>query len=498
MKNATIILGPPGTGKTTELLNLVDSYLAKNVDPRKIGFVSFTKKSVNEARARAAKRFNKDEKFFYYFRTIHSLAFNQLGMTRNDVMERKHYKEIGQMLGIIIKGKQATDCSVEELEKGDQLVFIESLSRMCCETLEETYHRMNLDFTIQELRLFRNTLDKYKKVNLLNDFTDMLTRFHAEGYKPQLDVLFVDEAQDLCPIQWRIIEQLSDNSEKTFIAGDDDQAIFRWSGADIDYFIGLSKDNQVRVLNQSYRLPIQIHKLSSKIVSQINNRNIKKYKPTDFNGNIQYINNLEDIDMSKGEWLILVRNTFMANSIIEHIRSCGYAYESQWKNSTDIESLKAAFCWEKLRLGKLASVSDVRLMMSYMSKRQYTKELSGLKSDQVISLAELDKRCQIRNKQSIWHEVLDKISFDDREYFISARKQGESLIKGARIKVSTIHGAKGGECENVVLFTDMSIKTYKEMMKNYDDEVRVFYVGITRSKKNLYIVSPNTNCYFTI
>ena len=72
---------------------------------------------MEEARARAAKRFNKDEKFFYYFRTIHSLAFTQLCMTRNDVMELRHYREIGNLLNIAIKGKKTTDCSVEELEK---------------------------------------------------------------------------------------------------------------------------------------------------------------------------------------------------------------------------------------------------------------------------------------------------------------------------------------------------------------------------------------------
>ena len=501
MKNTTIILGPPGTGKTTELLNLVDTYLEKNTDPRKIGFVSFTKKSVEEARARAAKRFNKDEKFFYYFRTIHSLAFTQLCMTRNDVMELKHYREIGNLLNITIKGKKTTDCSVEELEKGDQLVFVESLSRMCCEPLEDTYNKMNLDFSIEELILFKNTLDRYKKINLLNDFTDMLEKFYVSGYKPELEVLFVDEAQDLCPLQWRIIEQLTEKSKKTYIAGDDDQAIFRWSGADIDYFVSLPKYHETKVLDQSYRLPKKVHSLALEVIDQVRNRNLKEYKPTTFDGKLEFINSLDDIDLSEGEWLILVRNTFMANEIIEHLRSYGFPYESQWKSSRDIESLKAAFTWEKLRSGKEVLVEEVKEMLSYISQKKYLRTIRGRKSNELINMKVVMSACAFVDpniKDLPWYDALDRISFEDREYFISARKQGESLIKKPRIKVSTIHGAKGGECKNVVLFLDISSRTYREMMKNFDDEVRVFYVGITRAKENLYIVQPSTNTYFNI
>ena len=73
----TIILGPPGTGKTTTLLDLVDEFIKSGVDTKRIGYFSFTKKAANEAKQRAVEKFGLDEKDFPYFRTLHSLARQQ-------------------------------------------------------------------------------------------------------------------------------------------------------------------------------------------------------------------------------------------------------------------------------------------------------------------------------------------------------------------------------------------------------------------------------------
>ena len=56
----TIVLGPPGTGKTHTLLNQVEDYL-KNTDPDRIGYFAFTKKAANEAKSRAMDKFNYSE-----------------------------------------------------------------------------------------------------------------------------------------------------------------------------------------------------------------------------------------------------------------------------------------------------------------------------------------------------------------------------------------------------------------------------------------------------
>lgn len=459
----TILLGPPGTGKTTSLLSLLQESLDRGVRPSKIGFISFTKKAVGEAMERAQAKFSLSKDDLPYFRTIHSLAFRQTGLSPRDVMGPRHYREFAKSIGVEILGKNPEDGDVYELPHGDRLLFISGLARVRCEQLRKTWEEVGEDLDFWEVEQFSSSLAAYKGAHKLVDFTDMLATYESKGPFPELDVLFVDEAQDLSRLQWNIVRRMSEHAKEVYLAGDDDQAIFRWSGADIDTFINYP--GAQRVLDQSYRIPRPVQDFAGRFVSGLTARREKTFKPAPHPGTVVFESCLEDVDLSKGEWLVLVRNGYQTKDIEEHCRTSGFHYSCKGKSPSEGEALDAIRIWTRQQKGKEITQEEAGIVAKYRSKKA---------------------------QGGAWYDALDKLDLDDKDYFRSCLRRNELLTGRPRIRISTIHGAKGSEAQNVLLYTDMSLRTYEGMQKDPDSEARVFYVGATRAKENLHVMQPQT------
>ena len=138
----------------------------------------------------------------------------------------------------------------------------------------------------------------------------------------------------------------------------------------------------------------------------------------------------------------------------------------------------------------------------------FTKVLNYLKVRLPNSLEKFDFDTNITYETALrhipnlpneyWYDVFTAISVDERSYIRAMLRRGEKITKEPRIRLSTIHAAKGGEAENVILLTDISSRVYKSFQDNPDDESRVFYVGLTRAKENLYLIEPQTQKYFPL
>ena len=94
----------------------------------------------------------------------------------------------------------------------------------------------------------------------------------------------------------------------------------------------------------------------------------------------------------------------------------------------------------------------------------------------------------IVDKNATWFQALDKIPYGKVMYIRQLMKRGINIWQKPQIEISTIHGAKGGEADNVVLLLDLSRKSEEALINNPDDEHRVFYVGATCAKKELWLV----------
>lgn len=466
------VIGPPGTGKTRRLLNEVHKYVQKDIPLDKIGYFAFTRKAAGEARERfLAKNEDLTKKDIKYFQTLHSLAFNNLGLKEENVMQEGNYKAIGETCGIQIKYAAHETNNFNGIFSSDsEYLSLINLARVKQIPVEDQFDlNEHLTWiTREKITAIEKEINYYKKTYGLIDFTDMIAKFLKQDKLkiPQFKVIFVDEAQDLSLIQWAMINKIEkDTGCDVWIAGDDDQAIFGWAGADVDSFIKWK--GRELLLDQSQRVPSLIQQKALGVINRIYyNRIQKNYLPKDIPGNIYQRYKLNDIDMTKGDWLILTRTKSLWKPIPPFLKRKGLYFNTVEGNSIGKTLYEDIQTWNEFKQG----------LTPPEIKRQRLEEVTGEKNFN-INLS--------------WDAAFKNIALTKREYMRSMLDNEEDLSKPPRIKVSTIHGAKGGEATNVVLFLNQTTNTIKGSKKSQakeEEEFRVWYVGITRTMENLFLI----------
>ena len=239
---AKLILGPPGCGKTTRLIAEIRDALAQGAHPSRIGVISFTRKAIEEMVTRACAEFNLDPKDFPYMRTSHSFGFRGLGLQPQDIMNKEDYENVGREIGLTFEGNMSN-----ALEDGMPLVTIGGSGAKYLQMIDRARLRM-VDFQREfndegdwnmffpKLEQLAGQLEEYKRAANKYDYVDMIEKYIEIGETPALDYLFIDEAQDFTPLQWEMAKKIAAASDQVFIAGDDDQAIHRWTGVDVELF----------------------------------------------------------------------------------------------------------------------------------------------------------------------------------------------------------------------------------------------------------------------
>ena len=471
------IFGTAGAGKTTFLINKVDELFKSGVRPEEICFVSFTKKAVEEMVERMVKKFPQyKEDQFSYFKTLHALCYSFAD--NKNILQQKDLIKIAKDMGLEVSNYQSSE-EGGGTKQGDKVITIESLSRLRMVSLEQQWKDCNLDdCPLRIVNKWSANLQKYKQENGKVDFTDLLYKYNA-GALRDVKHFIIDEAQDFSPLQWSVVDKMSKNCEKVYLAGDDDQAIYNWAGADVDYILNVKAEEET-ILDKTYRLPKQIYNVSRRILKNVKNRKPKEHEPDRDDGRIIREDSFDSVKFdAQQDYLILVRNRFQISAVVKRLEELGLPYTAYNKSSTDCKEIKAIVAWERFRKTGELPYKDFEVIQGYSTF------LKKCKKDSIPD-----------NVKREWFKVMNLMPVSRSSYFRNLLSNGYKFRHEPKIKVSTIHQAKGGESDNVILLTDMSGTTHKNI--NTEDEHRVWYVAVSRAKKNLTIIREQSNKYYKI
>lgn len=479
-----LVLGGPGTGKTYRLLQIMEEELNRGIPPERIAFVSFTRKAAREAAERAAKKFGWPKSAFPYCRTIHSLGHQELGVLPGQVVNPSKLKEFGKFVACKISDK---DGNPHSKEVGDRAINMLSYSRATGLSLRAVWELNGRGMTWPWIEWFEESYQAFKKSRCLVDFSDMLGDYVRQGQPIPVDVAIIDEAQDLSRLQWKFVKKAFSEAQKIYVAGDDMQAIFVWNGADIDTFLNLKADTK-EVIPKSYRLAPDVLGYSERVINRVRSRYKKSFAPaTDRAGRVCRHNYLNTIPFdAPGSWLLLARTNYQLRQFEKHMRLSGYLYSTKYGRSINEKEIDAAFAFEDARAGKTLNGKDANLVLKMAGEEERFSEMDSVRFSD-LGLPNL-----------LWHEVLLRIPFGQRSYYLSALNRGGKLRGKPRFHIGTIHSVKGGEADHVAIISDMTDTVYEGYRENPDAEFRTWYVGITRTRGNLHILNPRQPKHYPI
>ena len=495
----TIIPGPPGTGKTWTLVN---TYLAKEInglhtDPKKIVYVTFSNAAADVA----------NEKIKYpllYISTLHHLGTRECKIdTTTQLLKDRKWKQFTSQSQICkgMKFETKRDIYGNTVHQNPHMKIISYSRSKKIDLMEaalqlDLHHSVDLWLTEQ----INEDLKSYKEQTGMVEFSDMITQFVKEDKRLALDAVFLDEAQDLSPLQWDMFFHIEEQCKRSYIAGDDDQTIYGFQGADPSIFINLKGtfDNQV----YSHRVPRKIHAKALEILKHINERLDKPWEARDEEGTYKENCLLTDFNFRSDEWMILAQTNAQLKEPAQFLNDLNLRYKGGQNELLPADLLRAYRIWTRLNDGASVSGEEAQhVIKNFLRKKQVKHGFGeGKLLDKVftVTLEELQKDHGLLVAGS-WEHL--HMSDEQKNYIKLLLKNGDNLITDSKIELSTIHGAKGRECKNVILYIDFGSEDENDFLareadKDPDKIHRLFFVGVTRAKQNLYIMeSTQTNFY---
>ncbi len=277
-----LVIAGPGSGKTRVITYRIAALIDSGIKPYNICAITFTNKAANEMKQRAIAL---GASAGAHISTFHSLCVRILRQYADRAGIKPSfsiYDESDQSRCI----KQAVkDCELDATNFPPARV-LEHISKL-------KNNLMDVDFFKAQADNFRTeTIAKiyayYQRIlaehNAL-DFDDLLmkTAFLLQNFPDvcselgnRFKFLLIDEYQDTNHAQYKIAKALASQHNNICAAGDPDQSIYRWRGADIRNILDFEKDWPDAIivkLEENFRSRPEILKIADKLI--VNNQNRK-------------------------------------------------------------------------------------------------------------------------------------------------------------------------------------------------------------------------------
>lgn len=528
-------IGGAGTGKTRQAIEILQKAMERPEvagNPFALGFSSFTRAARTTAAARAAEAWGvpqTDLERLGWFKTAHAVAYRVIGVQKGEVLgsSREDDKWISEALGSDVSYQLSEDEGVA-VYTGDRVAAAAlnywSLARSLVVPVrtvieaDQDPEAPSADEAIKRIQMFEDA----KRLDGRIDFTDMLARFVGVRYSPTDGPIFgepdgvvpndvvgwiFDEAQDASKLLDMACRRLVSGASCrwAWLLGDPFQVLYSWAGASSDHFMSWAVAKQ-SVMPRSYRCAPPIMALGERCL-----QNLKKgywdrqIAPAGHDGVVVESENYEDDlqDLSPDEdTLVLARTNRQVGRIAAILDDVGVPFRKiKAKEGAYVRDIGMGGLW-KLQHGQaidgsewgaildiLPSKGSTGMMLERGSKSKWSRGLSSsfdriFPEDLPILGATENLRGAIADGS--WRGLPD----GGIKWTAAAKRWGVEAVSTPKIRIGTIHSAKGMEASKVVLLTSVGrrVRDSEEVDDaKHDEERRIEYVAVTRAKHKLIV-----------
>ena len=282
-----LVLAGAGSGKTRVLTRRVANLVLNHaVNPRRILAVTFTNKATEEMRGRL-RTMLRDDADRLWVSTFHAAGARIL---------RQHAHHLGYSNSFVIYDDQDTKNVLKILVKQlglDEKRFPPALFAKVIDDAKNALIRPS-EFSAKSkikddpaAKIYTLYQEALFKANAM-DFGDLIANpvllFRSQpeilrSYQEGLQFVLVDEFQDTNQAQYELAKLLTAKHTNLFVVGDDDQSIYSFRGASVDYILNFEHDfagARVIKLEQNYRSTSNILALSHAVIEKNKGRRAKK------------------------------------------------------------------------------------------------------------------------------------------------------------------------------------------------------------------------------